>query len=255
MSEEQNSQPVNLAPAAGSGLPQTFGGKLAYMGPVIALTVVITLLVTFGLVWVVRGGLDEKIEDTRVTLKNTKEEVAKNFEETKVVATEQKKQIETVQQQNAQQKEVLTEIKSKLEQQVVKDEELAGNLGKLEKGLANFTEDQKKVDSSQNQNISDNSTKIVYIEKRLEKLQQIETDVMALKNDTGNLKGQYVQLTKDLTAVKEKGEITEQELTDLTERSRIFQLRVLQARAQEAAEAARKRNLKTLLARIDEIEE
>lgn len=255
MSEELNSQSVNLAPAAGAGLPRTFGQKLSYMAPVIVVTVVVTMAATLGLVWVVRGTLDEKIEQTRDTLKNTKEEVAKNFEETKVVAGEQKKQIEVVQQQNAKQKEILEAVKSELKEQVAKDEKLTSNLESQSKLLTSFIDDQKKVDGSQNQNIADNSKSIHYIEDRLKSLTQLEADVKGLKNDTGDLKGQYVKLTSELTAVKEKGEVTDQELTDLTERSRIFQLRVLQARAQEAAEAARKRNLKTLLARIDEIEE
>jgi len=125
-----------------------------------------------------------------------------------------------------------------------------------------FVDAQKDVDKGQNQDIQVTSTnlkkvedRVHYIDEKLKKLDEVAQDVLTLKTDNAGLKEEYKVLRTDLTAVKTKADVTEKDLTDLAERARLFQLRVLAARAREAADAARKTDLKNLLSRLEDVED
>ena len=94
-----------------------------------------------------------------------------------------------------------------------------------------------------------------YIDDKLKKLDDIALEVADLKVNSGELKKEYLVLKSDLSSVRSKTDVTEKDLADLGERARMFQLRVLAARAREAADAARKTDLKGLLSRLDDVED
>jgi phage shock protein A len=95
--------------------------------------------------------------------------------------------------------------------------------------------------------IKENSGRIDALQESLSRLTSLEADVAELKNDTGGLKQQYRELKGDIVAVKARGQVTETEVLDLRERSRVFQLRVMAEKARLAAENAEKGDLETLL--------
>lgn len=66
------------------------------------------------------------------------------------------------------------------------------------------------------------------------------------------LKGEYITLRNDVNTTMERGNVTEKELNALSDRSKIFQLRVLTARAKEAEQAAREGDLQKLLVKLNQ---
>lgn len=123
-------------------------------------------------------------------------------------------------------------------------------------------EKQQKVDREQNRNLAVTQTnlgtvskRLVYVEQRLTALDVLETDLNALRGDTGALRGELTALRRDLLAVEKRGAVTEKELGELDERAHLFQLRILTARAREAARAARRGDLKNLLEKLDDLPE
>ena len=62
----------------------------------------------------------------------------------------------------------------------------------------------------------------------------------------------YVALRTDVNQTMERGNVTEKELNALSDRSKIFQLRVLTARAKEAEQAAREGDLQKLLVKLNQ---
>lgn len=129
------------------------------------------------------------------------------------------------------------------------------------KEFTTFKKGQEQVDKTQHQDISklekgvgDLDRRIVYVEDKLKKLDDIGQEVLGLRQDTGNLKKDYVALREDVVAVGKKADVTKQELADLDERARLFQLRVLAARAREAADAARSMDLRELMKRLSDAE-
>jgi chromosome segregation ATPase len=105
-----------------------------------------------------------------------------------------------------------------------------------------------------NKEINDVDRRVGYIEKKINEIDKIQKEVDGLKGDTALLKGEYKVLHADLEKTKVKTEITDKDLTELSERARQFQMRVLAARAQQAATAARETDLKNLLERLGDVE-
>jgi chromosome segregation ATPase len=119
-------------------------------------------------------------------------------------------------------------------------------------------EKQKEIDSEQNKDIAVTkealgavTQRLTYVERRMQVLDAMETDLKSLKGDTSALHGDLKNLRGEVLAVRDKGAATERELVDLDERTHLFQLRILTARAREAANAARKGDLNSLLDKLD----
>jgi len=248
------SGPLNF-PAAGPA-PQTFGQKLMFMLPGLIIALLLAVGISYWIVSYYNGEMEKNLAAAKAELT---EQNKKLGEEIKKVDSENK----------ALQKE-LADVKdraSKLEEGTKK---ITSTLSDVAKGLndlvaldlSSFVKKEKEEQADQNKEISstkDNVGKIdrrlVYVEQRLEKLKEIEADVNGLKDATGTLKKDYEVLKGDLIAVRKKADVTEQDLVQLDERARLFQLRVLAARAREAAEAARQMDFKTLLQRLDDVED
>ena len=243
-----------MAETAGSGggtrLPSTFGEKLSFAAPVLVATLALGVLIAFVMVWVVGGQIRDDLENAKKKLDDDNKVLRDRMVAAEAVnkdlqakATDLEKKNSALEKDRDALKADLGVAVKVLEGQKVVLEKVAGDFGK-------FVEGQKELDITQNKSLTEHDRKIMYIEDKLKRLDVVEKDVLGLQTDTGNLKNEHKVLKADLTKVREKGDITEKDLTELTDRARIFQLRVLAARAKEAAEAARKGDLKDLLNRL-----
>jgi chromosome segregation ATPase len=239
-----------------SAVPKTFGQKLSFMAPQLVCTALVSVGLSYLLFRATSGSLVHRVQQQEQSLRAKDKEFRKRITVTENASSQLMKSRDEVEKQIA----VLVEEKETLKKALTVT---VDRLGSAQKGLEQINENltkcvksdaQESTDAQQNARIAENSTRLTYVERRLKALESIKDDVMSLKNDTGNLKGQYAELKRDLSQVQEKGEVTQKELDVLTERARLFQLRVLAARAREAAEAARQGDLKKLLARLSEEE-
>lgn len=244
------------AAAASGGVPQTFGQKIVFGIPAILVALVLAVGISFGIL--------------SATVNGAKEELTKKFQgdlaEAERKSGEKFKEVEAANAKLTKDVGTLTEVTKQLEEA---RKVAADNLDKFSKSVIKITEElgsfksgQEQVDSTQNKDItstkkdlSELDRKVVYIDGKLKKLDELATEVNGLKGDTKELQGQYTTLRADMTKVSKQADITEKDLSDLSERARLFQLRVLAARAREAADAARQLDLKSLLNRLDDVED
>jgi len=237
-------------------LPQTFGQKIVFGVPAILVAFVLAVVASVIIVMVTNG--------------KTRDELTAAFKTD--MAEMDRKNAEKLKEANAAREALQIEVKAMVDKTVTLEKEktvLAENLGKAKESiekvsgaLSDFVKGQEALDTTQNKDITSTKKdlneldkKVHYIEEKLKKLDEIAADVNGLKTDTAGLKEQYVTLKGDMKAVSQKAEITEKDLADLSERARLFQLRVLAARAREAADAARTMDLKSLLNRLDDVED
>jgi chromosome segregation ATPase len=246
--------PLNL-PAGPSAFKPTLMQKLGIALP----GMVIALLVAVGISYLI---LDNVIGKAKEQIKQLDSDL--NTEKTK--RTEDVKRLEDAR------KELETQVKevaAKADKLDKDKEAVAKELGKIGTGLekiaGDFGDFRKKKDETDSEhdkelakhekNIGDVARQVKYIEDKLKKLDELAADVNGLKETSATLKNDYRVLRDDLGKAKERQDLTEKDLTDLGERTRLFQLRVLAARAREAADAARQTDLKTLLTRLDDVED
>lgn len=243
------SDPVSTGPV--QKVPQTLGEKLSFSIPAIVVALVLALGIGYAITAMVDGEtrkffatemsnqktlFDKKISETEKTLQDTQKELTDVSNKAKKLEDEKQK------------------LATELTRVSTEFSKVAGDFSK-------FVEGQKDLDKSQTQdlgkheaNINSLETRVKYIDEKLKKLDELAKDVGDLKVDTAGLKDEYKVLKTDLTAVRTKADVTEKDLADLGERARMFQLRVLAARAREAADAARQVDLKNLLNRLDDVE-
>lgn len=233
-------------------VPRSFGAKLWYMLWPLLITLVLAVGISLLVLWRWAIKLDERLvkeHDERVkvekVIKDDLEADKQELVKTKEVIAGQGKQITA-----------LEEDKKRLAEDLARARESLASVSDLLKTtgdeLKKFKVDQQEVDQKQRADIADNSRRITYVEREIKRLDTIEKDIVMLKDDTGTLKKDYTDLRRDLIEVRDRGAVTEVELNRLSERSRVFQLRVLAARAREAADAAREGDLKKLLARLSD---
>ncbi|MBI3832294.1 MAG: hypothetical protein HY291_22415 [Planctomycetes bacterium] len=239
--------------SAGARLPQTFGEKLSFAAPVLLATLAVAVLISFVLVWVVSGQLRTELKKVETDLTTKNDALNKELTEEKKKTADLQKKADELTAANVDLNKKNEDLKNNLGKAVTELDKTSKSLAKIVTDLGDFTyEGQKQVDATQNQGLAQHEQKIKYIEGRLEILKTLEADVNTLKGDTSELKKEYVVLKGDLGKVRDKAEITDKDLSDLTERSRIFQLKVLSARAKEAAEQARSNDIKSLVQRLNQ---
>lgn len=242
--------------ASNGGVPQTFGQKIVFGIPAIIVALVLAVGISGGILYAVNSG--------------TKEDLVKQFKGD--LAESERKSgeiIKVLQDDNkALQKDIATLAKATKDLEVAK-QAAAIELEKVDKGVTKIVEEFKAfkggqitLDENQNKdlakhekNINNLDTKIHYIEDKMKKIDELATEVNGLKSDTNVLQAEAKALRADMTKVTKQADITEKDLADLNERARLFQLRVLAARAREAADAARQLDLKNLLNRLDDVED
>lgn len=248
------SGPLNM-PAAGPA-PQSFGQKMLFMLPGLIIALVLAIGISYWILYVVNTKTEEKLDLVKTELETKNNKLGEELKKLDSANKELQKE--------------LAETKEKAGKLEEKARKLTDELTKISKGLddvaaldlSNFMKQQKGEQTEQNKEITGTKEglskldrRVVYIEQRLEKIKELEADINGLKDTTGTLKKDLLALKADAVELSKKQKITEEDLTALDERARMFQLRVLAARAREAAEAARQMDLKTLLSRLDDVEE
>jgi len=237
-------------------MPQTFGQKVMFGIPAIIVALVLAVGISFGILYAVNNSTRDDL--TKAFKAELGEEKRKSGEKFKLVDEANaalKKDVAT-----------LTEATKKLDDARITAakqlDEFSAGMKNVVDSFTTFRSGQEQLDQTQNKDITTTKKdlgeldkKVIYIETKLKKLDELAADVNGLKNDTTGLKEQYTALRADMTSVSKKADITEKDLTDLSERARLFQLRILAARSREAADAARTLDLKNLLNRLDDVED
>ena len=236
----------------GSRLPHTLGEKLGFSLPAIAIAMILSIGISYAILNSVnsntRNDLTAALNQTRDSLTQKTGELQKQNEALETDLKALTTRAKTLEDENGKLSAALNKM----------DESYKG----FRSDYSKFVDTQKDVDKGQNQDIQVTTSnlkkvedRVHYIDEKLKKLDEVAADVLVLKTDTVGLKEEYKVLRGDLTAVRNKADVTEKDLTDLAERARLFQLRVLAARAREAADAARKSDLKNLLSRLEDVED
>jgi len=248
------SGPLN-APA-GSPAPQTFGQRMAFMWPGLVIALVLAIGVSYVVLYYVNKETEDKLVAAKADLESKNAKLGEDLKRVDTANKELKKDLEDTKAAASK----LDENLKKLSEGLNKTSKLVDDMVALD--LSNFMKTSNKEVAGAKEDIKKHeqqiytiNQKVEYIDKRLKLLDELATDVNGLKSDTAGLKKDYEVLKGDMISVRKKADITEQDLASLDERARMFQLRVLAARAREAADAARQMDLKTLLNRLDDVED
>lgn len=235
-------------------VPSTFGEKLVFGIPAI----IVSLVLAVGLAFAIVSWFDQETRKHVQTVKaelETKtnaltEELAS--EKTKTAALQQ--QVTSLEAKSVKLAETTTTLATELKAVASGTEKVATDLTSFRSGQGKLDEIQTKDIAKTGTMVDDLGKRVHYIEDKIKKIDDLAKDVAGLKVDTDDLKGQSKALRTDLETAKKRQDVTEADLTDLGERTRQFQLRVLAARAREAADAARQVDLKNLLRVLDDVE-
>lgn len=243
-----------MAETVGTGgtpkVPQTVGEKLAFSFPAILLTLVLAVGLAYVIVAIIDGQTREMVEGVKARTTELETGLKKVKDDTTVLQASVKKLDEKT-----------ASLEKEKDRLVKALDEVNTSFVKHTEAYAKFVDTQAGVDKNQNQditatanNVNTLETKVKYIDEKIKILDVLKADVDTLKTDTAGLKVESAKLRTDLTACRAKADITDKDLTDLTERTKLFQMRVLAARAREAADAARATDIKLLLQRLEDAE-
>jgi F0F1-type ATP synthase membrane subunit b/b' len=225
----------------------TVGAKLKYSLPAIILALVLAIGISYLITYLT----------ATKPLEEFKKETKDNFARVEKSLDDAKKDLGAkLDAQGAQIKDLQAATKSLGE----KLDSVGKQLGDLATGYEKFRATTEKTVAEHGTDITETKgavnkldTRVVYIEQKIKLVDQLVVDVGNLQKDTTGLKEQAAALRADLTTTSKKAEITDRDLTELSDKVKLFQLRVLAARAREAAEAARNADLKTLLSRLEDV--
>jgi hypothetical protein len=238
------------------GMPKTFGAKLSYMIGPLLLFLVLGVAVSFAISWAFSGKFKEQLASQKKAAEKVQTELRKDLDDTEAELKTAKEKVVTLTktvQALAKEKEKLS---TGLGKAIGSLEVVSSTLQETSKGLKelnNYKKDNDLTNQTQNNNIAENTRNIVYLKETVQKrFDKITGEINQMQHVDTVLKGEYVALRNDLNTTMERGNVTESELNKLAERSKIFQLRVLTARAKEAEEAAREGDLKKLLVKLGE---
>ncbi len=238
---------------SGGGMPKTFGAKTSFMLGPLVLFLIVGVGISFAILWVMAGNLQEKLE---------KEEKRAQAAEVKLIgdlkkanddlAAEQKKVVELTDDHKKLRKEK-DELADGLKSTISSLEVVSTTLQDTSKTLTKLKEDNEKTDAAQGTAIAENTAEITYLKEKVTKeFEKITAEIGLMKHVDKVLQGEYVALRTDVNQTMDRGNVTEKELNALSDRSKIFQLRVLVARAKEAEQAAREGDLQKLLVKLNQ---
>ncbi|MGD0094402.1 MAG: hypothetical protein ABSE73_31220 [Planctomycetota bacterium] len=248
------SSPLKLPPAGPAQL--SFGQKLVFMLPGLIIALALAIGVSYWILYTVNEKMKEDLSAAKTELENKNQKLGEEIKKLDSANKDLRKDLEDA-------KAVQVEIKKgveKVDGSLKETSKILDDLVKLDlstymKKQTAAVDDTKKDIGKHESQIAELNTKIQYIDQKLKKLDELDRDVGGLKINSEELKKECQGLRTDMTSVRKKADITEQDLASLDERARMFQLRVLAARAREAAEAARQVDLKALLLKLDDVEE
>jgi len=215
----------------------------------LVITGVIAIGVSFILVWQAKGSLrdelaaKEELQDLKTKqaedMKKKDAEIAELKKESGEFQTWAKTELKKQEDMASNQGKALEETKNTLDttnKTVTKDRE----------DFNTFKSSTETSSKQQAQELTNHAERLQKVESRIKALDVVEKDIAQLKGDTTELKADAQKLRSDLLKVKEKGEVTAEDLDKLTERSRLFQQRVHLAHVKQIAESKRQEDLKQL---------
>jgi chromosome segregation ATPase len=171
-------------------------------------------------------------------------------------------------QKNAMMQEIatVTERNKKLE---AANETLAKNLTDLSGVVRNFVEQEYKASKSQieekvasargeivktNENVHNVEVSVKYLTDSVngmkEKLNGLDGQIGGLKTSSEELRKEQAALQAEIKSVEGKSGITDTDLKNLTDRTRLFELKVMTERAKQAADAARNNDYQSLFDKL-----
>jgi chromosome segregation ATPase len=235
-------------------VPQTFGEKLVFGIPAIIISLVLAVGIAFAIVSYFDNQMREEVKKVKADLEEKNNKLVELLKEEQTKTAALQTQVKSLDDKSAK----LAESQQGLAKELTA---VASSTEKIALNLTEYKEGQKQLDSLQTKDIAGTVTKVDdlgkrvhYIEDKIKKIDDLAKDVAGLKVDTEDLRGQSKTLRTDLESAKKRQDVTEADLNDLGDRTRQFQLRVLAARAREAADAARKMDLKNLLNVLDDVD-
>ena len=233
----------------------TLGEKLMFSLPAIVIALLLAVGISYGILTMMEGETRKQLGQAQAQLTKETNDLREDLKKVDQQRMDLETKVKTLTDHTATLEKEKTELATKLATTSASFEKVATDFGA-------FTDSQKNVDTVMSKDIAKHEgninaleTKVRYIDDKLKKLDELALEINGLKSDTSGLHKDYAALKGDLTSVRNKTEITEQDIKDLTDRARMFQMRVLAARAREAAEAARQTDLKSLLNRLDDVED
>lgn len=239
--------------AARVGMPKSFGAKLSYMLGPLVLFLLLGVGISFVIAWVFNGQFQTKLEKQAKDSEKVQKALRNDLETANKQIETEKANVVKLNNELGELKKEKEDLAKDLQSAVGSLQVVSGTLQKTSTALDEFKETNKEKDQTQDNSIAENTREIAYLKKDLDnRFEKITTEMGQMKHVDVLLKGEYVALRNDLNTTMQRGNVTEAELNKLSERSKIFQLRVLTARAKEAEEAAREGDLKKLLTKLSE---
>ncbi|MFH0939406.1 MAG: hypothetical protein V1899_09020 [Planctomycetota bacterium] len=234
-----------------SKVPQTFGEKLAFSFPAILITLILAVGISYGILTVVDGNTRKELTDD---LKAKELLLTTEIGKVNQKAIDLERQVGALNTKTAEMEKKQDDVAKKLKEVNDTCSKVADNFAEYVKTQVVEMGKRKDENIATNDSVNKLDRRVVYIEDKIKKIDEIVKDVDGLKVDRDSLKQEHAVLKSDLQTVSKKADVTEKDLTDLSERARLFQLRVLAARAREAADAARAIDLKNLLSKLEDAE-
>lgn len=243
---------VTPTPVRG-GVPQSFGAKLSYMLGPLLLFMVLGAGISFAIGWVLHGKFQEKLDKQAEVAKKAQDALSNDLAKTNDALKVEKDNVVELEKKLDKLKAEKEDLATGLKNAIGSLEVVSGTLQKTSSALDDYKKANEETNQTQNTSIAENTRNIEYLKKDVnDRFEKIDNEMGQMKHVDTVLKGEYVALRNDLNTTMERGNVTEDELNKLAERSKIFQLRVLTARAKEAEEAAREGDLKKLLVKLSE---
>lgn len=237
----------------GGGMPRTFGSKTSYMLGPLVLFLILGVGISFAIIWVFAGKLDDKLTAQAAEHKKVQDALRKDLDEANTQLKAEKENVAKLNDELGKLRKEKEELADGLKSAIGSLETVSTTLQKTSATLDEYKKSNDDKNVTQDTSIAENTRNIEYLKKDVnERFEKINGEISQMKHVDTVLKGEYVALRNDVNTTMERGNVTEAELNKLSERSKIFQLKVLTARAKEAEEAAREGDLKKLLVKLSE---
>jgi chromosome segregation ATPase len=222
------------------------------LGPLV-LFLIVGVGISFAILWVMAGNLQEKLEIEAKRAKDVETKLTGDLKKANDdLAAEQEKVKDLTEKHDKLRKEK-DELADGLKSAIASLDVVSSSLQSTSKTLTELKETNEKTDAAQGTAIAENTQQIAYLKKEVnDRFEKITAEIGQMKHVDQVLQGEYVTLRNDVNQTMDRGNVTEKELNSLSERSKIFQLRVLTARAKEAEQAAREGDLKQLLVKLNQ---
>jgi chromosome segregation ATPase len=238
---------------SGGGMPKTFGAKTSFMLGPLVLFLIVGVGISFAILWVMAGNLQEKLEKEEKRAQAAEVKLTGDLKKANDDLAAEQVKVKDLTDKHEKLRKEKEELAEGLKSAIGSLETVSSSLQKTSTALEDFKTTNEKTDAAQGTAIAENTQQIAYLKKEVnDRFTNITAEIGQMKHVDKVLQGEYVALRTDVNQTMQRGNVTEKELNHLSERSKIFQLRVLTARAKEAEQAAREGDLQKLLVKLNQ---